>query len=278
MSWIRLIVDVGNSRIKFGLFPVSRDSHRLPECSKSVTVNVHAECPWSEIRAWQSPEMWQSAQGFVAGSNPPEIARVKQSWPGDWASPAEVGYVAERFPLKVQLPEPGKVGIDRLLNAVAANRVREPGQAALIVDTGTATTVDVLNAEGAFLGGAILPGFELCARALHHYTALLPWIPLEELGTETPAAIGANTRAALKSGLFWGQVGAVKELLSQAARQLGASDPLILITGGGGAMLAPEIPNARWMPHLSLQGLAIVVGGQKPGVRGQGESHQESDC
>ncbi len=259
MSLVRLIVDAGNSRIKFGLFTGSRDAAGLPKCWNSVTVNVQSPFPWSQIRGWQSAESLQSAEGFIAGSNPSEIARVRQNWPEDWKAPAEVGYIPDLFPLQIALPEPRRVGIDRLLNAVAAHRVRRAGQPVLIVDTGTATTVDAVTSEGAFAGGAILPGFELSARALHQYTALLPWIPLEELGTETPPAIGTKTRAAMKSGLFWGQVGAVKELLMQQARQLGDSEPLILITGGGGAMLAPEIPTARWLPHLSLQGLALVV-------------------
>jgi type III pantothenate kinase len=103
------------------------------------------------------------------------------------------------------------------------------------------------------------PGFDLCARALHHYTALLPLIPLEELGEAVPEAIGENTRAAMRSGLFWGQVGAVKELLAQQSRSLESEDPLVLVTGGGGALLMRELPSARWLPHLSLQGLALVV-------------------
>jgi type III pantothenate kinase len=260
VSVSRLLVDAGNSRIKFGLFTQSLDTHGLPKCWNSLTVPVQTELPWSQVRGWQPPEEFPSARSFIAGSNPPEIARVKQSWPEDWPSPVEVCYAGDLFPLKVGLAEPGKVGIDRLLNAVAANRVREKGQPVLIVDTGTATTVDALNAEGVFLGGAILPGFELCARALHHYTALLPLIPLEELSEKTPTAIGGNTRSAMTSGLYWGQVGAVKEFLFQTGRMLGVEHPRVLITGGGGAMLAPAVSNARWLPHLSLQGLAIIAG------------------
>jgi type III pantothenate kinase len=149
--------------------------------------------------------------------------------------------------------------MDRLLNAVAANVLRKRHQPALIVDSGTATTVDAVNSAGAFLGGAILPGFDLCARALHHYTALLPLIPLEELSESVPTSLGKNTRAAMQSGLFWGQVGAVKELLLQASRTLACDDPLILVTGGGGALLMQELPNAHWLPHLSLQGLALAI-------------------
>ncbi len=259
MSLVRLLVDAGNSRIKFGLFDDTRDAEGLPKCWNSVTVDVNAELPWSQIRLWPTLEEAQQMASFVTGSNPPEIERVKAGWSPDWSMPLKVDFVAETFPLEVQLPEPAKAGIDRLLNAVAANCLRKSNQPVLIVDSGTATTVDALNDQGVFLGGAILPGFELSARALHHYTALLPMIPLNEFTKEPPTAVGTNTRAAMQSGLFWGQVGAVKELLSQSKTLLDFSEPLVLITGGGGALLSPEIPHSRWMPHLALQGLALVI-------------------
>lgn len=259
MSVSRLLVDVGNSRVKFGLFTDAKHPKALPKCWHSTTSDVRAEYPWSQIRGWLSSEDLQAFEGYIAGSNPPEILRVKHDWPGDWPSPVELGFAEELFPLQVELPEPQKAGMDRLLNAVAANALRKANQPALIVDSGTATTVDAVNSDGAFLGGAILPGFDLCARALHHYTALLPLIPLEELSELVPNPIGQNTRAAMRSGLFWGQVGAVKELLAQASRSLSSEEPLVLVTGGGGALLMRDLPNAQWLPHLSLQGLALVV-------------------
>jgi type III pantothenate kinase len=253
------LVDVGNSRVKFGMFAQGQYSDGLPKCWHSTTADVRAACPWSQIRDWFSSGDLEPVEGYIAGSNPPEIQRIKQSWPSGWPSPVQISFAEEFFPLSVELPEPQKAGIDRLLNAVAANALRKPDQPALIVDSGTATTVDAVSSAGAFLGGAILPGFELCARALHHYTALLPLIPLEEFSESVPDAIGKNTRAAMRSGLFWGQVGAVKETLAQASQSLESVFPLILVTGGGGALLMRELPSARWLPHLSLQGLALVV-------------------
>ena len=125
----------------------------------------------------------------------------------------------------------------------------------MIVDSGTATTVDVVSAEGAFVGGAILPGLAMSARALHHYTALLPLVSVAELGERTPAALGRNTRAAIQSGLLWGQLGAVKELIE---RQTG-SKAQVFVTGGGGALLATYLANARFEPHLALQGLVMLA-------------------
>lgn len=260
MSWIRLLVDVGNSRIKFGLFEESRENNGLPKCWNSVTVDAQSPLPWSQIRNWRSLDDLESLRGFITGSNPSGQNRVMEEWPTEWTPPARVGFSSTSFPLAVKLPEPAKAGIDRLLNAVAANCLRPQDRPVLIVDSGTATTVDAVSPAGEFLGGAILPGFELSARALHHYTALLPLIPLEDLIRPTrPDAVGTNTRAAMQSGLYWGQVGAVRELLSQSCENLGFQNPLVLLTGGGGALLAAEFPAAKWLPHLSLQGLALVL-------------------
>ena len=97
------------------------------------------------------------------------------------------------------------VGIDRLVDAVAVNRLREPGRAAVIVDVGTAITVDLVAADGAFLGGSILPGLAMSARAMHEFTDLLPLVDVSEL-SEPPPALGTATEEAMRSGLFWGTV------------------------------------------------------------------------
>src|SRR5205085_7856667 len=79
-----------------------------------------------------------------------------------------------RLPLATALPQPEKAGIDRLFNAVAVNSRRRPNAAAVVVDAGSAVTVDLVDEHGVFRGGAILPGLRLMAQALHDYTALLP--------------------------------------------------------------------------------------------------------
>src|SRR3972149_2904514 len=111
------------------------------------------------------------------------------------------------LPLVVRLERPDMVGIDRLVDAVAVNHLRQPGRPAVIVDVGTAITVDLVSADGAFLGGSILPGLEISARALHEFTDLLPLIDISEF-SDPPPALGMSTEAAMRSGLFWGTIGA----------------------------------------------------------------------
>ncbi|MFZ5833296.1 MAG: type III pantothenate kinase, partial [Planctomycetota bacterium] len=157
--------------------------------------------------------------------------------------------------LKVDLERPDMVGIDRLLDAVAANALRDPARPAVVVDVGSAITVDLVSAAGAFQGGAILPGLGMAARALHEFTDLLPLIEAHELG-EPPPVVGPATVPAMRSGLFWGAVGAVRELVQHMA----GDEAQVFLTGGAGMAVARLLgPRAMVVPHLTLSGIALTA-------------------
>ncbi|QDT25221.1 Type III pantothenate kinase [Gimesia panareensis] len=263
----QLVFDVGNSRIKFVLLKTELPlgtSQQLPLVEHAHSILVDEPLPWNRIKGWLDQQETDCLSS-VAGSNPRGIARILNDWPASiLPDPLEV-LNTDAFPLKISVDEPRKVGIDRLFNAVAANRLKTVSQAAIIVDTGTATTVDVVTPDGSFAGGAILPGFELSAKSLHDYTALLPLIPVQDLRQNEPVVLGKNTTDAIRSGLFWGQLGAVRELITQHTQQLLTDSttgerPLVLLTGGGSALLAPHLDDSVYFePLLSLQGLALVA-------------------
>jgi type III pantothenate kinase len=260
MAEFVMCVDVGNSRTKFGLFrreerPRRRNS--LPDCLAATPVPHGQLVNWEKLRRDFEIRRDDRVCGFVTGSNPEAVGAVRGGWPKDWPEPAFLDEVLE-FPLEIRLEKPNHAGIDRILNAVACNTIRPDGVPAVIVDTGTATTVDAVSPDGAFEGGSILPGFELCARALHQYTALLPFVTVDEMCNESHEPLGTTTREALRSGLLWGQIGAIRELVKLLSERWPAA-PIILLTGGGAPLAAPELPEARWEPCLSLQGLAVVV-------------------
>jgi type III pantothenate kinase len=259
-----LLVDAGNSRTKIGLFEdAAIAAGTLPESRHEWIVDDAVPPRWSEVRerlADRGP-----SRVVLTGSNPRRVAELAATLPAGWPIPAALPS-RSAFPIAIDVDAPDRVGIDRLLGAIAANRIREPGQPAVIVSSGTATTVDYLAADGRFCGGAILPGFELSARALHQYTALLPLIPLEVVLASAPEPVGRNTEAALRSGLYWGHVGAVRELLQRllerSAREAGGP-PLVILTGGGAPLLAPHLPEfVRVHPQLPLQGLALLMTGE----------------
>ncbi|MEP7157924.1 MAG: type III pantothenate kinase [Chloroflexota bacterium] len=157
------------------------------------------------------------------------------------------------IPMPVRLDEPAAVGADRLVNAFAAGVLY--GRPAIVVDLGTATTLDVVAPDGAFLGGAIAPGLGLGLEALAERTAQLPRVPLEV----PDKAIGTNTVSAMQSGAVLGYFGLVKELVRRIAAELG-SKPAVVLTGGLSALpWAREIPDVTAIdPLLTLRGLALV--------------------
>jgi type III pantothenate kinase len=201
---------------------------------------------------------------MITGSNPAQIQRVVREWPVEWRSPR---IVADRrdLPLAIDVEAPERVGMDRLLNALAANRIRKAGEPAIVIDVGTATTVDAVSAEGVFLGGAILAGPELTARALHEYTAALPQVTLEELAGSEPPVIGRNTQQAIASGLYWGHWQSVWSYCVRMMEPLGVSHaPQTILTGGAAYLFVNRLSPAHvYLPHLTLQGLAVVA--QNPG-------------
>jgi type III pantothenate kinase len=260
-----LCVDVGNSRTKFGLFlsAIAGNADGLPECATHLAVPHGQPVVWERVREQLSLRDGQIVHGFAAGSNPDGIASLVAGWPTDWPRPTVINELS-RIPQRVRLQVPQNAGMDRILKAVACNVIRPPDRPALVIDTGTATCVDAISAEGTFEGGAILPGFEMCARALHRYTALLPYITVDELVKESHEPLGRGTREALRSGLVWGQVGAIKELAERLSRRWTVA-PFVVLTGGGASLLTAHLPGALWKPLFSLQGLAVVAAKQREG-------------
>ncbi len=263
-----LAIDAGNSRIKFGLFrPAStrQETPAFPECAEFLAIPVDEPIPRAELMRWTN----QGVVGAViSGSNPPVIQRLLDSW--DLGPTPLAVRSCSSIPIVAKVDFPERVGLDRLLNAVAVNALRPPSRPAIVIDSGTATTVDYVSSSGEFCGGAILPGMELSAKALHLYTALLPLLPVQELGGAGPAVPGRNTRDAIRNGLFWGQVGAIRELIHQMCQQQGhqipesASDgnqdaPWLVLTGGGGPVLSPQFPAATRVASLGMHGLVLAA-------------------
>ena len=272
----RLLVDAGNTRIKVGLFDSAPiEPGALPVCHRAWAIPADQPFPWSDIKT----EIGKSATDLtscVTGSNVTCVDAIHSTWPSDIPSPSTVPE-RNRFPIEIDVEAPERVGIDRLLNAVAVNQIRPAECAAIVIDSGTATTIDYVSSQGSFGGGAILPGFDLNARALHQYTDQLPLFALREMPESPPGDLGRNTEQAIRSGLYWGHVGAVKELVRRLfhraameseensdGRHLGNLHvdrvPLVVLTGGAAELLALHIGmGTQTEPHLTLQGLALVA-------------------
>lgn len=247
-------VDIGNNRMKLGLFTGLQDDC-LPKPDQ--TLHVGGDDPTlTSIDTWLQ-DINTSIQGWWIGSvNRPSTTRLvnylRERRPNDPVTLLAAG----DLPLRVELPRPDMVGIDRLLDAVAANRLRTPDRPAVLVDVGSAVTVDLVSADGAFRGGAILPGIAMAARALHTFTDLLPLVEMSGLTTQPPP-LGTATVEAMRSGLFWGTIGAIRHLVELLSREAG-SQAEVFLTGGASPVVAELLgPSAKHVPHLTLAGIAL---------------------
>lgn len=153
--------------------------------------------------------------------------------------------------LKIGYQRPAELGTDRLAAAVGAQSLY-PRQNVIVVDSGTATTVTALDWRGTLLGGAILPGLALGAASLATGTAQLP-----RVAPVRPArALGRGTRGGIESGVFFGHVGAIREVVQRIrAEAFGRGKVVVLGTGGNAPLLGRENLFTRLEPDLILFGL-----------------------
>ncbi len=252
-SFPLVAVDVGNTRIKLGVFeePLARP---LPHPKGTLSVGHDWTAAGLDAFLTLPPADYTWA---IASVNRPACNHLVR-----WLHERQAADVWQMehtdLPVVAEVARPDHVGMDRLANVVAVNQLRAADEPAIVIDMGTALTVDLVNRAGAFAGGAILPGVAMSARALHEFTDLLPLVEV----AEPPPAVGTSTPAAMCSGLYWGAVGAVRELVAQFFDEPTAAE--IFLTGGAGPLFANVLAGEserppQFVPHLTLAGLAIAA-------------------
>ncbi|KQW83660.1 type III pantothenate kinase [Brevundimonas sp. Root1279] len=154
--------------------------------------------------------------------------------------------------IPVRILKPSEAGADRLVNAIGAHLVY-PGDL-IIIDSGTATTFDVVAADGAFEGGVIAPGINLSLQALHEAAAMLPRIAIQK----PEKVIGKDTVSNMQSGVFWGYVALIEGLVARIKAEWGK--PMTVIGTGGVASLFEGATTSidRFDPDLTIRGLLEI--------------------
>ena len=163
------------------------------------------------------------------------------------------------WPIELDVVEPGSVGADRALNAMAAH-ARHPGDL-IVIDFGTATTFDVVDFGGAYKGGIIAPGINLSLDALVAAAAKLPRIAIA--APDDASVIGRTTESQMLIGVYWGYVAMIEGLVSRLKAEIGR--PVTVIATGGLAILFDQHTDAfdAIEPDLTAQGLALLAGASK---------------
>ncbi len=196
---------------------------------------------------------------IIATVVPPTLFNLKQLCKRYFhTAPVVVGEPEVALGIKVLIDRPQEVGADRLANAVGGHLLyRQP---LVVVDFGTATTFDVISAEGDYCGGVIAPGINLSLEALHGATAKLPRIAIER-----PAkVIGRDTLSAMQSGIYWGYVSLIEGLATRIREERGET-MRVVATGGLAPLFFGATPVLESVePEITMRGLIEIYRRNRP--------------
>jgi type III pantothenate kinase len=247
-----LAVDAGNTNMKLGVF---RGAELLGQWRLATDTTRTPEEYGREIaRLFERAKLnVAEVEGIAIASVVPSLnASLKSMLEGLFGlTPLFVDHTTETG-LKTLYNPPSALGADRIVDAVAA--VAKYGAPCIVVDFGTATTFNAINAAGEFIGGAISPGLMTCSEALFARAAKLPRIEF----ARPEKAIGSSTVEAMQSGIYHGYVGLVDHVLEEMQAEMDGK-PRIVATGGLAPLIAPA---SQYMDHvdetLTLEGLRLV--------------------
>jgi len=252
-----LCIDSGNTNIVFAVFD-DEDMIRGQWRSSS-----HSERTADEFGVWLG-QLMNSANittaditaSIIASVVPASLFSLK-SLCRDYfdCEPLVIGEEGVELNLEVRIERPDDVGADRMVNAISAHQ--QYTGPLIIVDFGTATTFDVIGADGGYIGGVIAPGVNLSLKALHMAAAQLPRVGIQSAAT----VIGKGTVEAMQSGIYWGYVGLVEGLVKRLSDEHGGE--ITVIATGGLAGLFTEATDCidHSDPDLTLRGLLSIYRG-----------------
>ncbi len=243
-----LAVDVGNTNLTVGVFAGSRLVRRW---RLETETRRRAEWYARELRRpFRKPSALPDAA--VYGSVVPPLDAVLEAALMTAFGVKAVAVTPDlKLGLKLKVRAPNQVGADRVLNAIALKAML--GGPAIAIDFGTATTFDCIDESGDYVGGAILPGPNSAARALHEFTSRLPLVKVRKPET----AIGKDTMRCLESGLYFGCLGMIREVLARTTAEM-RGRPAVVATGGLAPLFLGDLPGVRHEPDLTLHGLRFA--------------------
>lgn len=253
-----LAVDVGNTDISFGLF---REGDLITRFRVTVKVPRSSDeygeliCTILQQKGYSPSEVKE----VIIASVVPKIMYSFTSGIIKYLDchPLVVG-AGIRTGIRIETANPKEIGPDRIVDAVSA--YEQYGGPIIVVDYGTATTYDLVTAEGVFQGGVISPGIRISANALWNNTANLPEIEIKR----PDVVIAKDTITSMQAGLFYGTVGQSEYIIRRIKEESGLVDAKVVATGGLGKIIADNTDEIQvYDADLTLRGLQIIYEKQK---------------
>ena len=249
-----MAVDIGNTQTVLGVFEGEdvRERWRVTTEANRTADEIGAVC--ATLFGLASISL-DEVEALIVSSVVPGLTRSYEDLASklfgakfyEVTSEMETG-IANRY------DDPASVGADRIVNAVATGRYY--GFPAVIVDIGTATTVEAVDGDGCYLGGTIFTGLNVALEALIARTAKLPGV---DLTVEPSRAIATNTPDSIRSGFIYGYAGAIDALIRRLRAEMGADDLLAVATGGPAPVIARHCQEIGILDSdLTLKGLRIL--------------------
>jgi len=247
-----LAIDVGNTQTVIGLYDEAKLEHHWRIATNAERTSDEHALLVSQFLHLRGVELSRSGMGVAISSVVPRVTAALREMTESWFNTDPV--VLEpgtRTGMPILYDNPKEVGADRIANAVGAYDLY--GGPVIVVDFGTATTVDGISARGEYLGGAIFPGIEISLDALFERAAGLRRVEL----VEPRQVIGKNTVESIQSGILYGFAAQVDGLCTRFEAELGES--AVVSTGGLGGLITPLSTHIQaYEPWLTLHGLRIV--------------------
>lgn len=225
-----LAIDVGNTNTKFAVHDGAawRGQWRA---STDATRTADEYAPWlAQLMSFQGLTLDMLTACIVSTVVPQALFNLRnlsRRYVG--VEPIVIGEDGVKLGIDLRIDNPREAGADRLVNAIGAHIAY--GGPCVVIDSGTATTFDIVGADGAFEGGLILPGIYLSLQALHTNAARLPRVDIRDPGK----VIGRDTVSAMQAGIYWGSIDMIDGLLRRVRAEYGA--PMKAIATGGVASL-----------------------------------------
>ncbi len=249
-----LCIDVGNSHIYGGVFADEEIRLRFRHTSKSSTSDELGIFLKSVLRENHcSPEAID--QIAICSVVPQLDYSLRAACLKYFSVEPFLLQAGVKTGLNIKYRNPLEVGADRIANAIAATHIFANSNI-IVIDFGTATTFCVINSQKAYLGGAIFPGMSLAVDALATKTAKLPAVEI----IKTERVVGRSTIESIQSGIFYGVLGACRELILQIKKEsFPGQEALVLATGGFAALFDKQGIYDHLVPDLVLQGIRLAA-------------------